>query len=273
LSAADLANHREAAGDGRTGAPRRWTLIATLLGHAIVLALFVVDWRWQPPPEPEAIEVRLVMLPPPKPAPPPAPPRPIEPRQSGPQEQTTAPPPAEVEAPKITTPPAEAPPVPETPPAPVLAPPAPAERPVPVPAARAKPRKEAVPSVVRKEAPVAMAPHVVSLSPPGRAPAEIARSGDRYLNTLRDLIERKRSYPPPEAFRSPSGAVAAYQIVVDRSGRLMGVTILQSTGVSKLDEVAGLMIRDAAPFPPLPADYPDLRALITVEIPIYPAPR
>ena len=242
--------------------------------------MLIIDWRSRPDslPGPKPIPVQLVMLPPkPEPAPEPPPPAPPTPElKSGPEQETTAPPPAEAEGPKASpppeTPPAveEKPPVEPPPPAPPRAVPQWRE---PARSAKPKPNKLPVPAEVPKEAPVVMAPHVVSLSPPGRRPSEIARSGDPYLNNLRDRIERNRSYPPLELFHSQPGMIAVYQVVVDRSGTLMGVRLLQSTGVSKLDETAGLMIRDAAPFPPLPSHYPELRAVITFEIPIFPEPR
>ncbi len=282
LSPDDIAIHHSSDGGDRKEAPLRWTILAAVLAHALLLALLIGDWRWRPEPAavPKPIPVQLVMLPPkPEPAPAPKPPPPTPPApelKSGPEQETTAPPPAEVEGPKASPPP-EAPPAPEEkPPEPPPPPSPPRAIPQwrePVSSAKPKPIKVPVPIEAPKEAPVVMAPHVVSLSPPGRRPAEAARSGDPYLNNLRDLIERNRSYPPLELFHSQPGMIAVYQVVVDRNGTLMGVLMLQSTGVSKLDEVAGLMIRDAAPFPPLPPQYPDLRAVITIEIPIFPEPR
>ena len=281
LSPADLARHQDSVGERGKAAPRRWTILAAVLAHAVLLALLVVDWRWrpEPKPEPKPIPVQLMLPPKPEPVPTPAPrpppPAPAAPmkRESGPAQETTAPPPAEIEAPKPAAPPPAAPTVEEKPPGeppPALAPP---EPPAPIGAAKPKPKKNRVAAVTPKEAPVAMAPHVVELSPPGRAPADFAKSGDRYLNLLRDRIERNRTYPPVELFGVVPSAIAVYQVVVDRNGNLMGVKIVQTTGVTKFDELAGLMIRDAAPFPPLPPDYPEVRALLTIAIPIYPARR
>lgn len=280
LSPDEIAIHHDSAGDDRKDPPLRWTILAAVLGHVLLLALLVIDWRSRPDsrPAPKPIPIQLVMLPPkpePAPEPPPSPKAPTPELKSGPEQETTAPPPAEAEGPKASPPPEapptveEKPPVEQPPPTPLRAVPQWRE---PVGTAKPKPNKLPVPVEAPKEAPVAMGPRIVSLSPPGRRPAEVARSGDPYLNTLRDLIERNRSYPPLELFHSMRAAIAVYQVVVDRSGTLMGVRMLQSTGVSKLDETAGLMIRDAAPFPPLPSHYPELRAVITFEIPIFPEP-
>ena len=53
----------------------------------------------------------------------------------------------------------------------------------------------------------------------------------------------------------------------------MQITLQASSGSSLADEAAGNMIRNAAPFPPIPASYPHIRTSITVEMPIYPNPR
>jgi protein TonB len=58
-------------------------------------------------------------------------------------------------------------------------------------------------------------------------------------------------------------------MLLDRSGALRGLTTRRSSGTGVLDEAGAIMIRRAAPFPPLPPDWPGT-VLITVAIPLYP---
>jgi TonB family protein len=87
-------------------------------------------------------------------------------------------------------------------------------------------------------------------------------------------VERHRIYPPASAFLGGGDErLVVMSILVDPSGELVQITMLASSGSSIADEAAGTMIRSSAPFPPIPASYPHVRTLITVEMPIYPTPR
>ena len=95
-------------------------------------------------------------------------------------------------------------------------------------------------------------------------------SGDAYLNALRDLIDRHRIYPPASAFPDGGERMVVYNILVDPNGSLAGINLVQPSGSPIVDEAAGRMIRNSAPFAPLPPDYPRIRALIAILMPIYP---
>jgi periplasmic protein TonB len=260
---ADLA----AAERGTTAERRRiedWLAIAAAaVLHALVIFLLLWNWRFAlPAPAPEAVPVQLVMEPPPAPTPaPPPPPAPQPPqkyRESGKDEQTTAAPSGESPGPQTSTPPP--PPPPSTTASPEPAPPE--EKP--------KPRKEAMRTPERKEAEVARAPrpnpqHLIMLEP-----ADRDQSGDRYLNLLVRLIERHRVFPKAVGqFGLPLEGVARYSMTIDRSGQLVQLAVARSSGAPILDEAGEGMIRQAAPFPPVPADYPGSEIRVTVVVPLY----
>ncbi len=60
---------------------------------------------------------------------------------------------------------------------------------------------------------------------------------------------------------------------VDPDGKLVQITLEDSSGSTIADEAAGNMLRKSAPFPPLPADWPHFRASIIIEMTMYPNPR
>ncbi len=89
-------------------------------------------------------------------------------------------------------------------------------------------------------------------------PGERSETGDPYLNQLHALIERHRIYPRVIGpFGLPAEGTAIYDVAVDRSGRVIGIRLDHSSGVSGIDQAVESMIRNSLPFPPLPADYPD----------------
>jgi outer membrane biosynthesis protein TonB len=90
--------------------------------------------------------------------------------------------------------------------------------------------------------------------------------GDAYLNAMRDQVNAHVSYPV-----SASGAVGApvYGLVLDRSGALRSLRLIQSSGRRDLDLAGAEAIKRSAPFRPLPPDYPDI-VNITAQIPITP---
>ena len=96
-------------------------------------------------------------------------------------------------------------------------------------------------------------------------------AGDRYLNSIRDRIERVRSYPPLARGRQLQG-LAVYEVTVDRTGRLLDVKLLESSGYDMLDREGERMIRAAVPLPPLPADVAAGRTEVRfgINLPLYP---
>jgi protein TonB len=166
--------------------------------------------------------------------------------------------------PPVPEPQAETPPPPEPKPvskeAPVKAPTAPPRQVARAPAPRPPPDREHEVSRAPRLAP----PRALDLEA-----GEKARSGDPYLNAARDRIEQHRTYPAVARPLELKGT-AVFQIVLDRAGNLRTLYLVQSSGTSVLDSAAEGMVRTAAPFPPLPSDYPGGSVAITVSIHMFP---
>lgn len=290
-------------------------VLAALLLHATVVALFLANWHRAAPSLERPLQVTLVREPPkppppkkleqpqpkaeppkpkveppkPKPAPekpkpieekkPPPPPPQMKPRESGPDEKTEA---AKSDKPKSelpkplpiqpTAPPVEKPPPEPEPPEPKPTPP------------RAKVKESAAGHTVMVPLamlPPALQPHRAAAPPirnltlrlpgPGGGSGERDRSGDAYLNRLRERLERNRIYPPADVFAGAASRTTVFSVVIEPSGAIVTVTLLASTGVSKLDETAREMITNSEPFPHLPGDYPQIRTVITMYLPVFPA--
>ncbi|HEX4622170.1 MAG TPA: TonB family protein [Myxococcaceae bacterium] len=263
-----------------------WAFAGALLLHIAVAILCIVDWAallslaLAQADVPEAIPVTLVYEPPPPPPPPPPKPQaqpapepqpPITPRTSGPDDKTEA---KAEETPQPALPQEKSPP-PE--PAPQQKKPTPPragnKEPASVAPARPTEHEAALAPQPRKEAPPGELFHTIRLPSQHGGAGERDTAGDAYLNRMRDLVEKHRIYPPASAFFGGSERLAVYSILVDPSGELVQITLLEPSGSSVADEAAGNMIRSAAPFPPIPASYPHIRTSIIVEMPIYPNPR
>jgi outer membrane biosynthesis protein TonB len=271
------------------------TILAALLLHLFLLALLLAEWRTAALPPARALQVELVPeLPkpktaPPKPKPRPEPPKPkpvaqaTQPVETKPRESGSD---AKTEAAKHDKPnPAPPPPLPvqpkaaEVPPPPTPLPQPPEPKPtsprvkaaaigkgVPVP-------REELPPALRPERPVAppMRNLVLRLPSPGSGNAERDFVGDPYLNRLMQLLQRNRIYPLADQFAGALSRYAIYGVVIEPSGAIVNIKLIQPTGVSMLDEAGREMITNSSPFPHLPADYPQIRTYLTVVIPIYPA--
>jgi TonB family protein len=266
---------------------RHWAVAAAVLLHIVAIVLCLLDWNGifarAFAPQPVAIPVALIIETPPEPPPPPPrppppppppppiptpdpPPQPVTPRMSGADEKTAS----------VADKPEPAPPTPkqeveaQKPKRPSTGPSSEKEPPAPTADAKAIGRQAAIAPPARTEAPKGDIFHSIRLpsQPGGREQRD--QAGDAYLNQLRDLVERNRVYPPASAFPGGGERVAVYSILVDPAGNLTALTLLQSSGSLLLDEAAGRMLRASAPFPPLPSSYPQMRTLITVEIPMFP---
>jgi periplasmic protein TonB len=260
-------------------------LLAAALLHALAVLWVAVDWSHPAslPQQPVVVPVRVVVAAP-APPPPPPPPAPVAKpsppalayRESGPDQRTTAPPPAEVPAPEAAAPP---PPAPETTKPEDNAPQPPPEKPTPTPERQPAPQESAKPvphkEVARLEPPKKEAEKPQALRPaPQRhlnvEPGERFETGDPYLNQLHALIERHRIYPRVIGpFGLPSEGTAVYDVALDRSGRIIAMRLDRSSGITWIDQAVENMIRSSLPFPPLPAEYPD-EVNIVVAIRLFP---
>ncbi len=262
--AIDPTNREGREGEAKRGRLRRGAILAAALIHAAVIAALLLRWPFTltpPAPEKPPITVALVTEPAPPP-PPPAqtkPPTPAPAAQhflmSGKDQDTTAPPQAEVEGPVAAPKP---PPLPEQKQAdapstaqPKLTPPAPPKA---------------------KEAERETAPQTRKQGSVNRAPGETEQEGDPYLNRLWSMIEQNRAYP--------TGAVGSlglniegtvtYLIGITSAGALERMQLQRSSGATALDETARKMIEKAAPFPPLPSYYPRNGVVLVVTIHLFP---
>lgn len=231
--------------------------------HAGAVAVAVVEWpamQSQAPTEPSMV-VELFEAPdteeaeiPPAQDEPPAEPQPL--RQSG-DDPDLAPGAAAAE-----------PPEPAAPPNPVEAPASPTPAPDATPPeelASALPTRKPAPP--QQPAPQKASPAAVAPTTPGETPGQ--GGGDRYLNQIRDEILSQRDYPAVADPMQLSGT-AIFEMMIDRSGKLLGLRLARSSGVGTLDQVGAGMIRRAAPFPPVPADIRGERIVLTLTLYVGP---
>jgi periplasmic protein TonB len=243
--------------------------LAALL-HVAVPVLFLLHW---PAPVPiilpKPIPVALVIAPPPEAPPPPAPPAPKPPPtlpylQSGPDQQTMAPPPAETTAPEHATPRAEAQASedPHVNDAPTAAEPAPSAKSAPAESSKARPKPHKEIAHLEPAPKETLKPQAPSLAPPPRHAnirlGDKNESGDPYLNRIMQSIEAHRIYPRVTGqLGLLVEGTAVYAVLVDRSGAILDMRLRHSSGTAGIDTAAESMIRQSGPFPPIPADYPD----------------
>jgi len=214
-----------------------WALAAAALLHLLPAMLWLLaHLEARPSYEVPALQVTLVREPPP-PAAKTEPPK-LAPRESGPDEKTEA---------KKT---------------------AKAQPALPQSGSPQESQARPVPAQPRAEAPAEKFLAIRLPQPGGNAERDLA--GDAYLNRVMQMIERNRIYPPAADFAGRGARLVIYSIVIEPSGSMNAITLLNTSGTPRLDEAARLMITSSAPFPPLPASYPQMRTLITVEIPMFP---
>ncbi len=227
-------------GPGRSFWLTPWALIAAALLHLLPAMLWLLaHLEARPSYEVPAIQVTLVREPP-RPPPPAAktePPK-ITPRESGADEKTEA---------KKT---------------------AKAEPALPQSGSPRESQARPVPPEPRAEAPAEKFLAIRLPQKGGNADRDLA--GDPYLNRMMQKIERNRIYPPAADFIGSSSRLTIFSVVLEPSGAMNAITLLNTSGTPRLDEAARLMITSSAPFPPLPPDYPQIRTRIVIEIPIYP---
>lgn len=216
-----------------------WALAAAALLHLLPAMLWLLaHLEARPSYEVPAIQVTLVREPPPAPPPAKTEPPKIAPRESGADEKTQA---------KKT----------------VKAEPA-----LPQSGSPRDSQARPTPAQPRADAPAEKFLAIRLPQKGGNADRDLA--GDPYLNRMMQMIERHRIYPQAADFIGSTNRLAIFSVVIEPSGAMNAITLLSTSGTPRIDEAARLMITSSAPFPPLPADYPQIRTRIVIEIPIYP---
>jgi len=251
------------------------------------------------PPAPAALDDRAVALvfapgpaphavPPPvptvaavTPAPPPEPPAPPQ----APDLAAIPPTPPDTPSPTEAPPPPDAPTPSETSPLPSIPPPSPAisvlvprapsppHQPAPKPQPATPPRTAAAassrppPTAPAHETPpltAAPAPAPDTIAPataPTAPPAPIATDWQRELS---GWLAAHKTYPDAARQRGEQGPVVL-RFTVDRSGKVLEVTLVSGSGSPRLDDAAQAMLRNAS-LPPFPAAMPQERVTATVQI-------
>lgn len=275
---------------GRRKIAVNWTLRITfalsLAAHLGALAWFLFAAAPRLPDyTPQHVDVDVVwadstnqQTPSAQPTPPPqAPP----PQQAPPESTRAAPPPSQVaqqpladtrQASREPPPPdpasAEPLPSPQPPAAPARADPSPSPPPVP---AAAPPTPTQANPTHPPEPPVHGAPEVAAairldFTPPALAQpnpvATVESSGNptvgdappAYVADVLVRLQRALVYPAKARPGHLQGHLVI-QFAVTRSGEVIDLAVVQSSGRAMFDQAALDMVRHAAPFPPLPADY------------------
>jgi protein TonB len=222
----------------------RLPLGLSVAGHALGLAALLLYVAAPPPmPQPATGGIELVFAPPPPPEPPPAaaPETPPEPEPPPPEPE---PPPKVVEAPP---------------------PPPPQHKPVvrPKPVARhietpPSPTVAAIPPM--SEPPPQSAPAAT----PVPAPVPSAEVSPGYTAALHAWLDGHKRYPADARQRGEEGR-AVLRFEVDRSGRVLGYKILQSSGHAELDAAVEEMMHGAT-LPPFPAGMTQPSITVSVTI-------
>lgn len=110
------------------------------------------------------------------------------------------------------------------------------------------------------------APSILPASPPPAVRPGGGTDLGGYLGLVNQAVASRRHYPPLAVQLAMEGTVEL-QVAVNRDGSLAGrPVVLRSSGHDLLDEEALRMAMRAAPFPPLPAGYPDAIAVLRVPV-------
>lgn len=89
------------------------------------------------------------------------------------------------------------------------------------------------------------------IAPPAPA-VDLAAIRSAYASQVRDRIERHKQFPA-QAKRLRRTGRAAVSFTINADGSIAGLVIAESSGTSALDDAALQAVRDAAPFPAVPA--------------------
>jgi protein TonB len=237
----------------------RLPLVASILGHAGVVALLILFATQVPPvplPEPirkSGIEVTMTL---PEASPPPEPVTETPPEPPPPE---PPPPPAAVE-PEPPPPVAVAKPEPPPPLKPVVHKPVAKPLPRPVRTPPPEPMPATAVPVAPRQAPTQTA--VIPQAMPAPRPAPVV-SGN-YRAALSAWLESHKRYPESARSRGEEGR-AVLRFRVARSGQVLNYALVGSTGFADLDASIDAMMRGAT-LPPFPADMTasDVEVSVTV---------
>lgn len=101
---------------------------------------------------------------------------------------------------------------------------------------------------------------VVSGGEPGGRSDDLSQVTLAYRRAIMGRLEAQRRYPegPLRSGRQGAGTVLFH---IERSGQLIGASVMTSTGLPALDAAALDIVRRAAPFPAIPDGLPDELAI------------
>lgn len=213
------------------------SLLLVLAVHAVAI---IIALRWSSAQvvelPPAAMMVELAPLP--EPAPPP-PPRVVQPQPPAPVEEMPLPKLVEAPKPEIAIPKPVKPKVKPQPPKPEKKPEPPQEKP-----ADAKP----------VEAPPTAAPPAKSEAPPQPpSPPSDSNAKRTWQSELQQHLAKYQKYPEEVRRRNISGSTHL-RFEVDADGKVISVSITESSGNALLDRATLDMIRRAQPLPKPPAE-------------------
>lgn len=240
----------------RRGLPTWIFSLLLIVGLHLGLGVWALGWHVQTPPvalPPAAMQIALAPLPsaaPPAPAPQSAPPPP----QLEPEPEPEAPKPlptlAEAAKPKLALPPPKAQPKPQPPKPKPKAPPKPVEKPLKKPEEQPQEsdtrtrQSSAAETTARPATPAA--PELSSVS--GPSAAEVS-----WQSRLLSHLGRYKRYPDAARRRGAEGT-SLVRFSLDGAGKVLSVSLAESSGNAALDRATLAMIRRAQPLPAPPAE-------------------
>ncbi len=233
-----------------------WTLLASLLAHAVA-ALVIPNMSFDDEKKkPEPIKVELVKKPEPVAIPEPVIPPPPKPKPKPKKKKVK---PKKIKKPKPLPVPK---PIPqEIIPEPVI------EPPVDLPP---EPEVIAVEPVPEAPPPPVVVPVVAPPPPPVQPPkpsqAEVTDARSAYGSALWGAIKKHKKYPRIAKTRGWQGKVIL-ELSLDGQGKLLSKKVIQSSGHAALDKQALKMVEKAAPFPVPPKALRDGNFTIKVPVP------
>ncbi len=140
-------------------------------------------------------------------------------------------------------------------------PPKPVEKPKPKPKASAKPAAPVTSAAPRSDAPTASA----TAAPSAGASSANSAAAASWRSQLISHLNRHKRYPGESRTAREEGT-ARLRFSIDRSGRVVGASLVGSSGSPRLDEEVMDMIRRASPVPAPPPDVTGSTLTFTVPV-------